>query len=111
MAVRLQWSRGPRRWSCLRDLLRQPEVDILFRNLDLLGQVVARLCEPGGRCPNELFRRRGACGETDRLVAVQQPFVEPALAVDERRLRAGSLRNLDEPLRVRARLGADPDHE
>ena len=38
-------------------------------------------------------------------------LVERALAVDERRLRAGRLRDLDEPLRVRARLRADHEHE
>ena len=44
-------------------------------------------------------------------MAVEQLLVERALAVDERRLRAGRLRDLDEALCVRARLRADHEHE
>src|SRR5579884_4199079 len=86
-------------------------MDVFLRDRDLLRQRVAGLGEPLGRAADELVGRRGAGGEADRLVPVQQRGVELALAVDQRRLRARRLRDLDEPLRVRARLRADHEHE
>ena len=44
-------------------------------------------------------------------MAVEQLGVELALAVDQRRLGAAALRDLDEALRVRARLRADHEDE
>ena len=74
-------------------------MDVLLRNLDLLRQRVPRLGEARGRRAHELLGRRRTCREADRLVAVEERGIEHALAVDERRLRTGGLRDLDKPLR------------
>ena len=71
-------------------------MDVLARDRDLLERVVPEVGEPGGYRLDELFGGRGACGEADRLVAVEQPVVEGALAVDQRSRCAFEL--VEEPI-------------
>src|SRR5579864_3603991 len=97
--------------SCPCNLPRQAEVDVLTRHGDLLERVVAGRGEPVGGRSDELLGRRGAGGQPDRRVTVEQLGVERALAVDEVRLSTGRLRHLDEALRIRAVLGADDEDE
>src|SRR6266516_724580 len=104
-------SREPRRWSCAGDLPGQTEVDILAGDGDLFKRVVATLGEARGDELDELLGSRGARGQADRRVAREELVLERALAVDERSLGPGRPGDLDEALRVRARLGADHEDQ
>src|SRR6185437_15037162 len=89
---------------------RQAEVDVLPRDRDLLDVAVPEHAEPLNRPLHELFRRRGARGEPDDLV-LGDILRQLALAVDQLRSRPRVPRNLDEALRVRARLRADNENQ
>src|SRR5215212_10459204 len=103
-------STGPRRWSCA-DLARQAETDALSRDLDLAELVVAERGKAAEHLRDELLGSRGTGSHSDGLVALEQVGLEAALAVDQHCLRPMALGDLDEPLRIRARLGPDHEHQ
>src|SRR5919204_6412859 len=92
-------------------LAGQPEVDILARDLDVLHLVEAGRSELRDDGLDELLGRGGAGGEADDVAPLERLRLELALAVDQNRLGAVQLRDLDEALRVRARVGADHENQ
>src|SRR5437763_4291241 len=111
MAARTRSNTGSRPTSSCDRLARQPEVDVLARDLVLLDLVEPR----GGELPDdrldELLGRRCPRGEANRRMAVDQPRLERALAVDQRGVSPVQPCDLDEALRVRARLRADDEDQ
>ena len=95
-----------------RDLPRQPEVDVLARDGDLLDDLaVAQRGEMLDRRLDQLFGRRApavirstSCAATARRSSSLSPSISSALG-------AGDPRDLDEPLRIRARLRADHEDQ
>ena len=61
-------------------------MNVLARDGDLFVLVVPGLGEPGEHGLDELLGRRGAGGDADDLVAVEQRLVDRVLVVDQPRL-------------------------
>ena len=86
-------------------------MDVLAGDCDLLHCVVATLGQLVQDGAHQILGRRGAGGEADDPVLVEEPVVQVALPVDERGRRPGSPRHLDEPVGVGARGRADDENQ
>src|SRR3954452_20390039 len=102
--VHPNWTRG---LSLRYYFARQPEVDVLARNLDLRQLVVPGSRELGYDSLDELLRGRSARGEPYSVVAVEPLGAQLPLPVDQCRRRPLQAGDLDEALRVRARVRPD----
>src|SRR2546423_14774310 len=81
-------STGPRPKSRGGDLPGQAEVDGLACDLDLLVVVVAERGEAAQDERDQLLGSRRPRGQADGLVAGEQVWLDPALTVDQQRLRS-----------------------
>ena len=84
---------------------------VLARDGHLLQLVVAALRQTRGHEPDELLGSRCAGGQPDRLVPVDElsgSSLSPSISCAS---APAQPRHLDQPLRVRARLRADHEHE
>ena len=75
-------------------------MNVLPRHFDFLELVVAERCQAAEDERHEFLGSRRAGGKADGLVPGEQVGIETTLAVDEQRLGAFTLRDLDEPPRA-----------